>query len=578
MSKFIFVFGGVISGVGKGVTTASLGKMLKSYGFKTTLIKIDPYLNFDAGTLRPTEHGEVWVTQDGGEIDQDLGTYERFMDEDVLKQNSITSGQIYKAVIDKERAGAYLGKTVQFIPHIPDEIIRRIKAASEGYEICIIEIGGIVGDYENVPFMFAAKSLEQEFGTQSVAHVLVTYLPVPYHISEMKTKPTQQAVRMLRQEGIVPDFIVCRAVESIDDERKDKIESYAHISSDHIISAPDVKSIYEVPLNFERDDFGKKLLAHLHLTPRVSADWHLWKKQVDALLRADKQVRIGIVGKYIESGSFELHDSYVSIEHALLHAAAFQESSCHIVWLDASKCASDEQYLGQIADLDAILVPGGFGSGGVEGKISAINFARRNNIPFLGICYGMQLAVVEYARNVLGLAQAHTTEVQEDTPHPVVDLLPMQKELLASHDMGGSMRLGAYSAQITPGTRVHKLYTQRGCIERDPITGADVVFERHRHRYEVHPAYTEKLSAAGLEISGYHERADGTKLAEYIELPNHPFFIACQAHPEFKSRLGNPNPLFFGFVQAALERARSRSVEHTDAFPAPKFASQALFN
>lgn len=565
MTKFIFVFGGVISGVGKGVTTASLGKMLKSYGFKTTLIKIDPYLNFDAGTLRPTEHGEVWVTEDGGEIDQDLGTYERFMDEDILRQNNITSGQVYKTVIDNERAGAYLGKTVQFIPHIPEEIMRRIKTASEGYEIAIVEVGGIVGDYENVPFMFAAKSFEQEFGTQSVAHVLVTYLPVPYHISEMKTKPTQQAVRLLRQEGLVPDFIVCRTAHPIDDERKEKIESYAHISSGCIISAPDVKSIYEVPLNFERDDFGKKMLEHLNLVPRKTPDWHLWEKQVNAILHAPKKVRIGIVGKYIDSGSFELHDSYVSIEHALLHAAAFQERGCEIVWLDAKKFESDAQHLKQLEDLDGILVPGGFGASGVEGKINVIGYARRNNIPLFGICYGMQLAVVEYARNVLGLADAHTTEVNADTLHPVVDLLPMQKECLQNNDLGGTMRLGAYSARVKKGSRVHALYAQKGCIEIDASTGAEVVFERHRHRYEVHPAYAEKLQAAGLDISGYHERRDGTHLAEYIELPNHPFFVACQAHPEFKSRLGNPNPVFYGFVQAAIERADVRMIPFVDA-------------
>lgn len=565
MTKFIFVFGGVISGVGKGVTTASLGKMLKSYGFKTTLIKIDPYLNFDAGTLRPTEHGEVWVTEDGGEIDQDLGTYERFMDEDIPKQNNITSGQVYKTVIDNERSGVYLGKTVQFIPHIPEEIMRRIKFASDGYEIAIVEVGGIVGDYENVPFLFAAKSFEQEFGTQSVAHVLVTYLPVPYHISEMKTKPTQQAVRLLRQEGLVPDFIVCRTTHLIDDERKEKIESYAHISPGHIISAPDVKSIYEVPLNFERDDFGKKMLEHLKLVPRNIPDWDAWQKQVTAILHAPKKVRIGIVGKYIDSGSFELHDSYVSIEHALLHAAAFQGRGCEIVWLDAKMCESDTEYLKQLDDLDGILVPGGFGASGVEGKINAISYARKNNMPFLGICYGMQLAVVEYARNVVGLAGAHTTEVQADTLHPVVDLLPMQKELLSTHDLGGTMRLGAYSAELKPGSRVHDLYAQRNRFVTDVATGKKVVFERHRHRYEVHPMYAAKLQAAGLDISGYHERRDGTQLAEYIELPNHPFFVACQAHPEFKSRLGNPNPVFFGFVQAALERADIRVISFLDA-------------
>ena len=560
MTKFIFVYGGVISGVGKGVTTASLGKMLKSYGFKVALIKIDPYLNFDAGTLRPTEHGEVWVTEDGGEIDQDLGTYERFMDEDVLKKNSITSGQIYKSVIDNERSGAYLGKTVQFIPHVPQEIIRRIKEASDGYEIAIIEIGGIVGDYENVPFLFAAKSLEQERGAHAVVHVLVTYLPVPYHISEMKTKPTQQAIRMLRQEGIVPDFIVCRSAHMIDEERKQKIQSYAHISPHHIISAPDVKSIYEVPLNFEQDDFGKKLVDYLELKPRCVPDWHVWQQQVGIILKSPDKVRIGIVGKYIETGSFELHDSYVSIEHAILHAAAFQGRGCELVWLDAKKFETDPQSLEELNSLDAILVPGGFGASGVEGKINAVRYAREHHIPFLGICYGMQLAVVEYARNVAGLSGAHTTEVDPETRYPVVDLLPMQKMHLDNHDMGGTMRVGAYAAELKDGTLVHELYARRKSFVTDISTGKKVVLERHRHRYEVHPDFVEQLEKDGLVFSGFHERADGTRLAEYIELKDHPFFVGCQAHPEFKSRLGNPNSLFNGFVRAAAERADIRKV------------------
>lgn len=552
MTKFIFVYGGVISGVGKGVTTASLGKMLKSYGFKTTLIKIDPYLNFDAGTLRPTEHGEVWVTEDGGEIDQDLGTYERFMDEDILKCNSITSGQIYKTVIDNERSGGYLGKTVQFIPHIPEEIMRRIKMASKGYEIAIIEVGGIVGDYENAPFLFAAKSFEQEFGTQSVAHVLVTYLPVPYHISEMKTKPTQQAVRLLRQEGLVPDFIVCRTAQPMDEDRKEKIEAYAHISAEHIISAPDVTSIYEVPLNFERDAFGKKMLKHLHLEPRQEPDWKIWEQQVATLLYASKKVRIGIVGKYIESGAFEMHDSYVSIEHALLHAAALQGRKCEIIWLNAQQLEEDDLQKDLFEDLDGILVPGGFGSAGVEGKIKAITYARKTNIPFLGICYGMQLAVIEYARNVMGLQDAHTTEVNPHTIHPVIDLLPMQRKLIEQQDLGGTMRVGSYPAHVIQGTRVYDLYANAGRIEHVVEKAEKKVAERHRHRYEVQPAYVQSLQDAGLKVSGFYQREDGTQLVEYIELAEHPFFVGCQAHPEFRSRLGNPNPLFTGFIEAAI--------------------------
>lgn len=538
--------GGVISGVGKGITTASLGKIIKEYGFKTTLIKIDPYLNYDAGTLRPTEHGEVWVTQDGGEIDQDLGTYERFMNEDIPKQNNITSGQIYHTVIEKERAGHYLGKTVQLIPHIPNEIIRRLKKASDGYEIAIVEVGGIVGDYENIPFLFAAKALEQELGRDMVAYVLITYLPVPYHIAEMKTKPTQQALRLLRQEGIIPDFIVCRTAHDIDEERKKKIELYAHINREHIIAAPDVKSIYEVPLNFDRDNFGKKILSHLGLQPRQELNFDLWKKHVDTIVSPERSISIGIVGKYIDSGAYELFDSYVSIEHALQHAAAAQGYGCRISWIDAKQCEQGKDCCVILDQFDGILIPGGFGKQGVDGKLASIQYVREKQIPFLGICYGMQLAVIEYARNVVGLSNAHTTEVDELTPHPVIDLLPMQKEHIAQQKFGGTMRLGTYAAQLVQGTKVHALYD------------ADLVFERHRHRYEVNPAYIEPVQQAGLRFSGYHERSDGTQLMEFIELPGHPFFVATQAHPEFKSRLGYPNPLYSGFVKACIDNGKKQ--------------------
>ncbi len=541
MTKFIFVVGGVISGIGKGITTASLGKIIKDHGFKTTLIKIDPYLNYDAGTLRPTEHGEVWVTEDGGEIDQDLGTYERFLNEDIPKQNNITSGQVYKAVIDNERAGNYLGETVQFIPHIPNEIIKRIKQASEGYEIAIVEVGGTVGDYENVPFLFAAKALEQELGSHMVACVLITYLPVPHHITEMKTKPTQQALRLLRQEGIIPDFIVCRTAHHLDDERKKKIELYAHIDRNHIIAAPDVASIYEVPLNFRRDDFGKKILEHLQLEPRKTLNWKRWQNRVQTLINPKRSISIGIVGKYIDSGAYELFDSYVSIEHALLHAAAAQGYGCKVTWLDAKRFETDAANLAVCDQFDGILVPGGFGTQGVDGKLAAIQYVREHQIPYLGICYGMQLAVIEYARHVAHVPQAHTTEVDKESSDPVIDLLPLQKKHLAEQHIGGTMRLGAYSAQLKVGTKVHALY------------GCNQILERHRHRYEVNPVYVDRLQQAGLVFSGYHERSDGTRLMEYIELPKHPFFVATQAHPEFKSRLESAHPIYTGFIQASIE-------------------------
>jgi len=570
MSKYIIVFGGVISGVGKGVTTASLGKIFKEYGFNTTLVKIDPYLNFDAGTLRPTEHGEVWVTEDGGEIDQDLGTYERFLNEDIPKKNNITSGQVYKTIIENERAGHYLGKTVQFIPHIPDEIVRRIKQAGNGYDVTIVEIGGTVGDYENIPFLFAAKGLQEELGNQEVAYMLVSYLPVPCHMPEMKTKPTQQAIRLLRQEGIVPDIIVCRTAHAIDDERKEKIERYAHMPSDHIIAAPDVPTIYQVPLELQEQGLGEKLLKRLQLTPKKEPQWQNWQQQVHVLKEKKEKITIGLVGKYIDSGMYQLHDSYVSIEQACLHAAVTQGKSVDIVWLDAQSFEHTAAANPALASLDGIIVPGGFGASGIDGKIAAITYARTHNIPFLGLCYGMQLAVVEYARNVAGMHDAHTTEVAQDTPYPVIDLLPMQKALLANSNLGGTMRLGAYSAHLKTGTRVAGWYAASDRVMHDPKSKALVVYERHRHRYEVNPAYVGQLEQAGLVFSGYHERADGTRLMEYIELPEHPFFVATQAHPEFKSRFGNPNPLFVQFAHACVAyRQEASNVQRADGMVKP---------
>ena len=416
MTKFVVVAGGVISGVGKGVTTASLGKILKEHGYKTTLIKIDPYINYDAGTLRPTEHGEVWVTADGGEIDQDLGTYERFIDEDLPRRNNITTGQIYKAVIDRERRGEYLGQTVQFIPHIPDEIINRIKEASHGYEIAIIEIGGTVGDYENTPFLVALKTLERDIGPENVVYVLVSYLPIPKHIYEMKTKPTQQSIRLLNEAGIFPDFILCRAANVLDDVRRTKIERYANIPADHVISAPDITTVYQIPLNFEREDFGKKVLKHLGLTSRKEPDWQKWSKLVDAILKPKEKRRIAIVGKYFATGDYSLTDSYVSIYQALVHAGAALDVGVSITWIDAQQIENNPETAARLSNFDGVIIPGGFGDTGVEGKLKAIEYVRTHDIPFLGLCYGLQLAVVEYARNKCGMKHAHTTEVDPHTP------------------------------------------------------------------------------------------------------------------------------------------------------------------
>ncbi len=542
-TRYIVVAGGVISGVGKGVTTASIGKILKEHGYKTTLIKIDPYINFDAGTLRPTEHGEVWVTEDGGEIDQDLGTYERFMDMSIPKHNNLTTGQIYKAVIDRERAGKYLGKTVQFIPHITDEVIDRIKKASEGYEIAIIEIGGTAGDYENVPFLFALKALERELGSHRVAYMLVTYLPVPSHIDEMKTKPTQQAIRLLGEQGIMPDFIICRSQYPLDMVRRKKIEVFANLDPDRIIAAPDITSVYHLPLEFEQQNMGQKILSHLKLESKKQPDWTKWQEAVSQVANPEKRIRVAIIGKYLDSGDFSMTDSYLSICHALTHAGVHQKAGVDITWIDAKLFERDPERLAELEDYHGIIIPGGFGDGGVEGKIAAINYARTHKIPFLGLCYGMQLAAVEYARNVSGLEKAHTTEVDKDTPYPIIDILPLQKQLLETGKYGGTMRLGGYEAQLKPNTKVFDLYGKK-----------DTVVERHRHRYEVNPQFVEKLESDGLTFSGSHERQDGTQLMEFLELADHPFFVATQAHPEFKSRFGNPNPMFVGFVEECKKK------------------------
>jgi len=569
VTKFIVVAGGVMSGVGKGVTTASIGKILQEHGYNVTSVKIDPYLNYDAGTLRPTEHGEVWVTDDGGEIDQDLGTYERFLNIDIPKRNNLTTGQVYKSVIDRERKGEYLGQTVQFIPHIIDEIKDRIKKASGSYDFVIVEVGGTIGDYENIPFLFALKSLERDIGKQNLSYVLVTYLPIPSHIEEMKTKPTQQAIRLLSEHGIFPDFIICRAKRPLDIPRKKKIETYANIASEHVISEPDIDTVYQIPLDLEKEKLGEKLLKEFGIKSRKSPNWTGWNKLVNNILNPKKTVKVAIVGKYIDIGDYALADSYLSINQSLLHAGASLSTGVEIDWLDSKKFEDNKKNLDALKDYDGIIVPGGFGSSGVEGKILAANFARVHKIPYLGLCYGLQMAVIEFARNVCRLKNANTTEVDKKTPYPVIDVQPAQKEILEKSMYGGTMRLGAYAANLKDKTQVLKLYGETGRLAEDTKKvhelmndkqqafrigllekGKKVVLERHRHRYEVNPKYIEILEKKGMVFSGYYTRADGTKLMEYIELPGHPFMIGTQAHPEFKSRLGNPSPFFYGFVKA----------------------------
>lgn len=589
--KIIVVVGGVISGVGKGIATASIGKILQQHGFTTTAVKIDPYINYDAGTLRPTEHGEVWVTEDGGEIDQDLGNYERFLGYDIPRRNNITTGQIYKELIDKERRGEFLGKTVEVIPEVPNEIKRRIREASKQpngkpndarqndaqgtpgssasdsfYDFVLVEVGGTIGDYQNMPYLFATKSLELEMGRENVIHVLVTYLPVPSNIGEMKTKPTQQAIKMLNETGIFPDFVLCRAAKPLDDVRKKKIEENANIEAEHIISAPDIRTIYRVPLNFEKENLGAKILKRMQIKPKQKPDWSQWENLVERIENPPRTIKIAMVGKYIDIGDFTLTDSYISVNEAIKHAAAHANVGVEIEWVDAKQFERGGP-LEKLSSYSGIIVPGGFGSSGVEGKIAAIKYARESSLPFLGLCYGLQLAVVEYARNICKLGGAHTTEIDPGTKYPIIDIIPTQKAILEKSQYGGTMRLGAYSAIVKGGTRVFELYRKTGRMEADMaklaamksagedfrlgvLDSSHAVLERHRHRYEVNPKFVEVLEKAGFVFSGYHHRLDGTKLMEFGELPRHPFFVGTQAHPEFKSHLEDPSPLFLGFIEA----------------------------
>ena len=577
-----------MSGVGKGLTTASIGRILREYGYSTTAVKIDPYINYDAGTLRPTEHGEVWVTDDGGEIDQDLGNYERFLGLDLPRRNNLTTGQIYHTVIERERSGQYLGETVQPIPHITNEIKARIVEASQGFDVALIEIGGTVGDYENEPFLFAAKGLERDIGEEHFVYALITYLPVPQHVGEMKTKPTQQAVRMLSEHGIFPDFIVCRAETTLDAVRKKKIQVGANVPLEHIISAPDMATIYDIPLTLEAEGLGEKLLAKLGLEPRRTPDWSHWESLLQRSKAPNKTIEVAMVGKYVEIGDFQLTDSYISVNQSLLHAGVAHDAKVNITWIDGYRFERGELDLSTLDDFDGIIVPGAFGEGGAEGVISAIRHAREHELPFLGLCYGLQLAVVEYARNVAGLTQATSAEFTpegEESEWHVVAVQESQKDTLRENRYGASMRLGAYAAVLKKGTKVLELYEQSGRLEEDTarieqlLAQEDqafrvgeimprrdkVVIERHRHRYEVSPRFVELLEEEGLVFSGYHRRIDGTRLMEYIELPRHPFFIATQAHPEFKSRMDNPSPLFAGFVSSALAYQQARQAAESQA-------------
>ncbi|OGG78492.1 CTP synthase [Candidatus Kaiserbacteria bacterium RIFCSPLOWO2_01_FULL_52_12b] len=547
--KYIFVLGGVMSGVGKGVVTSSIGLLLQQKGYRVNLVKVDPYLNVDAGTMNPTEHGEVFVLRSGLETDQDMGNYERFLGRELTNEDYMTSGMVYQSVIARERALGYHGKFVEAIPHVRDEIIGRMEAAADynGSRVSVIEIGGTIGDFQNALFIEAARVLQMKH-PEDVLFVMVSYLPVPGTIGEMKTKPTQTAVRDLNSYGVQPDFLIARSTHSLDEKRKEKLAVWCNIRKEHVISAPDITSIYEAPLNFEKDHLGDMLLDALHLPEKRRASLAIWKKFARAVADGKApEVNIAIVGKYFDTGDFVLADAYLSVIEAIKFSAAKLHRQANITWvnskdLEKSGAKVVAKLLGKY---HGIIVPGGFGETGTEGKMKAIQFAREKKIPYFGLCYGMQLMVIEYARNVLGLKDAHTTEIKKGAADPVVDVMLEQKKHIADNKYGGTMRLGVYPCYLKKNTLARAAYKK------------ELVEERHRHRYEINPAYVKKLEAAGLIFSG---TSPDKVLMEIAELPRkvHPFMLGTQFHPEFQARPLTPHPLFTEFLRATISRKRRK--------------------
>jgi CTP synthase len=541
--KYIFVVGGVMSGVGKGVASSSIGKILQSRGLEVTSIKIDPYVNVDAGTMNPTEHGEVFVLDDGTECDQDMGNYERFLDRDLSGANYMTTGSIYKTVIERERSMGYGGKSVSVVPYIPMEVMDRIDRAAKlaKAQVVITEVGGTAGEYENILFLEAIRMVKFRH-PKDVLIVLVSFLPIMNDENELKTKPTQHAVRALNSVGLQPDIILARAKHPLDDKRKEKIAFNCNVNVKDVISAPDAGSIYDVPVNFEKDNLGDIILEKLLMRPRKK-DMKEWRSLAQRVHYAKDTVRIGIVGKYFASGKFVLADSYLSVIEAIKHGAAFWGVKPEIKWLDSGQFESGKKAdLAELDQYDGIIVPGGFGSRGVEGKLAAIRYCREQKIPYFGLCYGMQLATVEFARDVLGMKKANTTEIDPKTKFPIIDILPEQRKLMEESKYGATMRLGAYPAVLKRGTIAANAY------------GKTRVSERHRHRYEVNPKFVKKLEKGGLVFSG---QSPSRRLMEVAELPRsvHPFFLGTQFHPELKSRPLKPHPLFKEFMKVAKERA-----------------------
>lgn len=530
--KYVFVTGGVVSGLGKGITAASLGRLLKARGYKVTMQKFDPYINIDPGTMNPIQHGEVFVTDDGAETDLDLGHYERFIDESLTKNSNVTTGKVYWSVLSKERRGDFGGGTVQVIPHITNEIKSRFhRSKSEETEIAIIEVGGTVGDIESQPYIEAIRQFQHEVGRENAILIHVTLMVYLKASGEMKTKPTQASVKELQRLGIQPDIIVCRSEHEIDEGLKKKISLFCNVPSAHVLQNLDVDFLYEAPLAMEREHLAEIACECLGLDcPEPDLDD--WIKMIHSAKHPTKDVSVALVGKYIA-----LHDAYISVVESLKHAGFANGARVHIKWIDSEEVTKGN-IKDKLGDVSGILVPGGFGSRGIEGKILAIQYARENNIPFLGLCLGMQLSIVEFARNVVGYEDAHSIELNPETTHPVIHLMADQ---VGVNDIGGTLRLGAYPCTLDKSSKAYELYQE------------ELIHERHRHRYEVNNTYRDDLIKHGMKLSGISP--DG-RIVEMVEIPEHPFFVATQAHPEFKSRPNRPHPLFYGFVAAAINNKK----------------------
>ena len=525
--KFVFVTGGVMSGLGKGITAASLGRLLKNAGLDVTAVKIDPYLNVDAGTMNPYEHGEVYVLKDGAEVDLDLGNYERFLDTDMTSDHNVTTGKVYRSVIERERAGDYLGKTVQIIPHVTREIKQRVRACAEGHDVCLVELGGTVGDIEGMPFLEAVRQMGNEEDEEDFLLLHVTLVPLTTK-GEQKTKPTQHSVKALREIGLHPDVVVGRSDDPLEEETREKISLFCDVPKDAVVSAPDVDDIYHVPLVLEEEGLDGYAMGELGVETR--RDDTSWREVVTQ--EPEGRVEVALAGKY------DFEDAYLSVYEALKHAGLRHNVEVSVRWVETDRM--DEGDFDRLEAADALVVPGGFGERGTTGKLEAVRYARENGVPFLGLCFGFQMAVVEYARNVVGLEDAHSAEVDEGTPHPVIDLLPEQYDV---ENLGGTMRLGDKETHIDDSTLARELYDDEKAVER------------HRHRYEVNPDYIDELEEEDLVFSG---RSKSGNRMEILELPEHPFFVGTQFHPEFRSRPGDPSPPFVGLVDAAVDRREDR--------------------